>query len=73
MRFSRLILQKKERRKKIIVFVSRDSDVISGQRNERKTFINLEDVDDLGVSMKKKNTRKNTAAYKLNGVKINGR
>lgn len=73
MRFSRLILQKKERRKKIIVFVSRDSDVISGQRNERKTFINLEDVDELGVSMKKKNTRKNTAAYKLNGVKINGR
>lgn len=58
MRFSRLILQKMERKNKIIVFVSRDSDVISGQRNERKTFINLEDVDDLGVSMKKKNIEK---------------
>lgn len=42
----------------MIVFVSRDSDVISGQRNERKTFINLEDVDDLASSMKKKQKEK---------------
>ena len=41
----------------MIVFVSRDSDVISGQRNERKTLINLED-DDLSASMKKQNQRK---------------
>lgn len=39
----------------MIVFVSRDFNVISGQRNERKTFINLEDVDDHGLKKIKTN------------------